>query len=146
MAERIPQSFASGKGEEGIQELNGGALLIPSFTDSEKTYKVHADSGYCSCPAAIYKMARCKHVALAEAIEKTRGLKIGRKLAEKRVTEMAHKVFAPVKRGESCVESYNLLLEVVGSRYATEALVHAAMRRHGRVLAVNEIYGKRRAA
>ena len=123
-------------GEEGIVTLAGGAIEMDSLTTPGKRYKVHVDSGYCSCPANYYH-GDCKHLVIAEALEIARALPVGAFLAERKVMEMAHKVFAPAKSG-SCMDSYNDLLDVLSSRHSTNGLVQAAIKRHARVLALHE--------
>jgi hypothetical protein len=121
---------------EGIVELNGGALLVPSFTDSEQFYKVHPDSGYCSCPAFSYKGVCRKHVCLAEAVQKARELRFGSESAERNALELCKQIFGPYKH-TTCADSYDLLLEVLAYRHSTEAMIREAHRRHGRILALH---------
>ncbi len=132
-----------GTAGEGIVELNGGALLVPSYTDVGVTYKTHPDSGYCSCKRFEFTGLCIKHVVLAEAVQEARGLRFGSGIAEENVVELCRRIFAPLDNKEHPIDSYTLFLEAMGSRYATDLMVREAMRRHGRILAINE---SRRAA
>jgi hypothetical protein len=128
----------SGKGTgETIKDLPGGALSIPSFTDPEKAYKVHVDSQYCSCPAAHFGRRGCKHLVLAEAIEKARSVRFGRRIAERNLVELCQRIYAPHK-GDTPRRSYDLLIEVLAYRHSTDAMKQAALKRHGRVLYLDE--------
>jgi hypothetical protein len=124
-------------GEE-IIELDGGAFLMPSFTDPKKVYKVHPDSGYCRCPRAENAPDgfRCKHVVLAEAIENARSLRFGSESAERSVIELCKRIFAPIKRNADYADSHDLLLDAAFYRYSTPAMHRAAKRRHMRILAM----------
>ena len=125
-------------GEREVQEIEGGGFRIPSFTDSTKSYTVHPESGYCSCPRHTITGTCEKHVELGRAVATCRALRFGSRIAEVRVTELAHRVYAPVRRGEDFVASYRLLLDVLASSQATEGMARAAFRRHGRVLLLAE--------
>ncbi len=132
----------TGDGEREITELKAGAFRVPSFTDPNKAYTVHPD-GYCSCDRHRFT-GRCeKHVELAKAITECRRLRFGARIAEARVTELAHRVYAPVHPNEDFVASYKLLLDTLASRHATEGMKRQAFRRHGRTLLLAE---RRRAA
>ncbi len=123
---------------EGIVEIEGGGYRIPSFTDPSKAYIVHPESRFCSCDRHRFT-GRCeKHIQLAKAIKECRKLSFGFKIAEARVTELAHRVYAPVRPNEDFVDSYKLLLDTLASRHATEGMARAAFRRHGRVLLLAE--------
>lgn len=135
MAEKVYRS--DGDGGRGVRELAGGALLIPSFSDPEKSYKVHADSGYCSCPAYEHKGICIKHITLGEAIQTVRTLKFGARIAEDSVTELCMRIFAPLK-GETCRSSYDLLLETMAYRHSTDAMIRVAHKRHDRILSLHE--------
>lgn len=126
---------------DGIQEVAGGGLRIPSFTDPAKSYTAHPESGYCSCPRHTITGQCDKHVELSRAVVGCRTLRFGSKIAERRVIELAHRVYAPVRRSECFVRSYELLIETLASRHATEGMARAAFRRHGRVLLLHD-YGK----
>lgn len=124
-------------GEREITELKAGAFRVPSFTDPNKAYTVHPD-GYCSCDRHRFT-GRCeKHVELAKAITECRRLRFGSRIAEARVTELAHKVYAPVRPNEDFVASYRLLLDTLASKHATEGMVRQSLKRHGRVLLLAE--------
>lgn len=125
------------EGEREIIEIEGGGFSIPSFT-SEKSYTVHPESGYCSCPRYRIRGHCEKHVELARAVQKCRVLRLGARIAEARVSELAHAVYRPVEWGEDYVASYDLLVDVLSSRYATDGMKRQAVRRHGRVLAKHE--------
>ena len=130
---------------EVIRELTGGAFLVRSFSDSTKTYKTHVDSRYCSCPHNSETERFCKHLATAQVIANIRALPFGARIAEARMMELCQRLYAPVSRNESFTVSYYLLLDVLSNRHSTEAMVAAAVRRHGRILLMHET-GPRRAA
>ncbi len=123
--------------EEGtIRHLEGGAMVVPSFTDPTKRYKVHAESGYCQCDRHRFT-GRCrKHVILAEAICAL-GPKVCRVVAEENLLELCRRIYAPLKAIHP-IDSYDLFLEVAAYRHASEAMVKDAMKRHRRVLALDE--------
>ncbi len=125
-------------GEREITELKAGAFRVPSFTDPSKEYRTYPESGWCSCDRHRFT-GRCeKHVELAKAITGCRRLRFGSRIAEARVTELAHKVYSPVRPNEDFVASYRLLLDTLASRHATEGMVRQSLKRHGRVLLLAE--------
>ena len=130
---------------EVIRELTGGAFLMRSFDDPAKTYKAHVDSRYCSCPHSSETGAFCKHLATTQAITNVRTLPFGARIAEARIMELCQRLYAPVTKSEKFMVSYHLLLDVLSNRHSTEAMVAAAVKRHGRILAMHEA-GPRRAA
>jgi hypothetical protein len=138
MADRIiAREDKSIKGEREIKDLPGGAFLIPSFTDPEKTYKVHPATGFCQCKRYAFTGHCEKHVQTARALVKARELRFGSRIAERKILDLAHRVYAPVKR-EHPIVSYELFLEVAGYKHAPESFVKAALKRHGRVLYLDE--------
>jgi hypothetical protein len=139
MADRIIARGGEGiKGEGVIKDLPGGALSIPSFTDPEKTYKVHPATGFCQCKRYQWSGFCEKHVQTARALVKARELRFGSRIAERKILDLARRVYAPVKRGEHPIVSYELFLEVAGYKHAPESFVKAALKRHGRVLYLDE--------
>ena len=140
MAEtRIHQQYREG----GIAELVGGLFTMPSFTREGVSYKTDPVSGYCNCGRGTNRGDCEKHPALAEAIAgvRARGAAVrlfSSRAAEEELVEIARLAFAPVKGGESCVDSYRLLLRALSYRHCTERLRRQAAKRHGRVLALNE--------
>ncbi len=125
------------KGERKVTELDHNTFRVPSFT-SGKVYTVRLDCGGCDCPAHTLGGRRCKHVELAKAVSTCRALRFGSQIAEARVTELAHKIYSPLRSREDFVASYELLLETLSSRHATEGMKRQALRRHGRVLVMAE--------
>jgi hypothetical protein len=77
------------------------------------------------------------HVETARALVKARELRFGSRIAERRILDLARRVYAPVKR-EHPIVSYELFLEVAGYKHAPESFLKAALRRHGRVLYLDE--------
>lgn len=110
--------------------------LITSFTDPTKSYRI--DEHGCDCPAAKYGGRHCKHTVLAECLNKTVCVRFGRRIVEKRIVELAHAAYRPVRASESLRDSYNLLLDALSERYATDDLKTAALRRHGRLVELSE--------
>ncbi len=123
--------------EEGtIRHLDAGAISVPSFTDPARRYKVHAESGYCQCDRHRFT-GRCrKHVVLAEAIAAL-GPKVCRVVAEENLLELCKRIYAPLK-AERAIDSYNLFLETAAYRHASGEMVKDALKRHRRVLALDE--------
>jgi hypothetical protein len=121
----------TGDGEREIVEVD-------SFTTPRLKYSVDPERGFCTCKRARFGGKCRKHVQLAKAITKCRRLRFGARIAEARVTELAHKVYAPVRPNEDFVASYRLLLDTLASRHATEGMARAAFKRHGRVLLLAE--------
>lgn len=126
----------SGLGKGEIREIDGGGYLIPSFSTPGKFYKVHPDSGYCSCKRHQYTGSCVKHIVLAEAVQNARSLKSGSFVAEENVIELCQRIFAPLTN--DAIASYNLFLETVAYKHSTEAMLREVLRRHGRVLALVE--------
>jgi hypothetical protein len=119
-----------------IHHLDAGAISVPSFTDPAKRYKVHAESRYCSCDRHRFT-GRCrKHVVLAEAIAAL-GPKVCRVVAEENLLEMCKRIYRPL-RAEHPIDSYHLFLETAAYRHASKEMVRDAMKRHRRVLALDE--------
>lgn len=110
--------------------------LIPSFTDPEKTYRVTEQ--FCSCPAARFGGRYCKHRVLFGMLQETKDVRFGRSMVERRIVELAHAVYRPVKASESLRDSYELMLETFSERYATNELKRAAVKRHGRAISLTE--------
>jgi hypothetical protein len=138
------------EGEGRIVALNGGAFVIPSFTQDGVAYKTHPESGYCSCSRHFFRGDCEKHVAFAASVAAIRELESRSRMFlptlarinEEKALRLCRAIFSKVERGESAVESYELLLEVMSFRFGNEAMKHAAIKRHGRVLALNNVRGR----
>ncbi len=112
-------------------------MRISSFTDPAKTYAVSVDELYCGCGHHTHTGATCRHLVLAEALLKARKTIVGRKLAEREVTELCTAIFAPLK-GETPETSFDLFLKAMSSRHATRRMRERAFVRHHRTLMLSE--------
>lgn len=142
----IAREGNGGKGEGRVVAINGGAFVIESFTTEGVAYKTHPESGYCSCGRHFFRGDCQKHVAFAASVAAIRELEARSRMFlptlarinEEKALRLCKAVFSKVERGESAVESYALLLEVLSFRFASEGMKKQAHKRHGRVLNLNE--------
>lgn len=120
-----------------VGERRFSTMRIPSFTDPTKTYAVSVDELYCGCGHHTHTGATCRHLVLAEALLRARKTIVGRKLAEREVTELCERIFAPIK-ADTPETSFDLFLEALGSRHATRRMRERAFVRHHRTLMLSE--------
>jgi hypothetical protein len=132
----LKKVYSKSREEGPIRHLGNGAMVIPSFTERDKEYEVHAESRYCSCDRHRFT-GRChKHVVLAEAIAAL-GPKVCRVVAEENLLELCRRIYRPLK-AEHAIDSYHLFLETAAYRHASKEMVKDALKRHRRVLALDE--------
>lgn len=118
-------------------ERTFSTMRIPSFTNPHESYCVSVENEYCSCPHHRETRAFCKHLVTLEALLKARKTIVGRKLAEREVTELCKAIFRPIKK-ETPETSFDLFLEALGSRHATRRMRERAFVRHHRTLLLSE--------
>ncbi len=119
------------------RERTFSTMRIPSFTEPAESYCVSVENEYCSCPHHRETRAFCKHLVTLEALLKARKTIVGRKLAEREVTELCKAIFRPLK-GETLETSFDLFLATMGSRHATRRMRERASVRHHRTLMLSE--------
>ena len=120
-----------------------GEVLVPSFTEEGKVYRVDPERGTCTCRRFEVKRTCVKHIALAEALTKMPSrrdlLPTEDRIATERLFGLAKRIYAPAFKRKSryrdVVDAYDLYLEISGYRCATERLVEAARARHKGILA-----------